>query len=323
MTLRRSLVLTLAALALLIPATPSLAYEEDTHFLMTYIICRTTGFTHQEALTVAAVDQGMDDSPGTVANGGIGGIVPNVREEWLWHALDNGGQMGPKGILKRKEELFQLAARQSTPQDKLLYLGVFFRYQQDTWAHRHHYDGNPQSLDAYTTYDTPFGHARHGHQPDRPPFDPGTAFQSLEDGMNMARGFLKDVLKREPTAFFADYGSRGFGGIFEDGDWSDDRKGKYFHMLGSRGAKPAQAFLCKLIQAQISSYTSSRDANPEFFLRDTADEVNFDTVRTALQQVCDNEKMLGMKLTLPTKQDKLNQGFTTLTTARLAIATSG
>lgn len=58
---------------------------------MTYVICRSVGFTADEALIAAAADQGMDDSSGTAANGGIGGAIPNVAEEWKWHAFDGYG----------------------------------------------------------------------------------------------------------------------------------------------------------------------------------------------------------------------------------------
>src|SRR3954447_23908256 len=102
----RSALAGLGVFALLVQATPSSAYEEDTHFLMTFVACRAAGFTQEEALTVAAVDQGMDDSPGAVANGGVGGAIPNVTEEWLWHALDRLGAMGAQGVLRRKQHLW-------------------------------------------------------------------------------------------------------------------------------------------------------------------------------------------------------------------------
>src|SRR5688572_3750425 len=66
---------------------PAFGYEEDTHFQMTYVICRSVGFTADEALIVAAVDQGMDDSKDVVANGGFGGMIPHVEQEWMWHVL--------------------------------------------------------------------------------------------------------------------------------------------------------------------------------------------------------------------------------------------
>ncbi len=318
----RSGLLGLGALALLSLATPASAYDEDTHFLMTYVVCRASGFTHQEALTVAAVDQGMDVSPGTVANGGgnKSETTANVLEEWLWHAEDKDGQMGPKGVLARKDYLFQVALSRSTPQEKLKYLGVFFHYQQDTSAHRHHYDGDPHSKDAFTTYNTPLGHGLYGHQPDRPPFDPVAAFLCLEDSCEMARTFLEKGLGRQPTALFAGY--QPFGGAFQDNSWSDGRNGKFFHQLGYRAdATPAQAFLCKLIQAQINAYSTSLDANPNYTGRYTSDELDFEKARSALQGVCDAEATaLGFKMTLPSKPDKLNQGFTTLTTAGLSAA---
>src|SRR5947209_4414139 len=130
MSVRQFALAGLAVIALALPAVRSNAYEEDTHFQLTYVLCRSTGFTHQVALT------------------------------------------------------------RGSAQDKLLYLGVFFHYQQDTWAHRHHYDGAPHSYGGYTTYNTPFGHALHGHQPDRPPFDPVTAIHDLEDGIKYANEFL-------------------------------------------------------------------------------------------------------------------------------------
>src|SRR5215467_8435456 len=84
-----------AAIVLLISVN-AFSYEEDTHFLMTYVICRSVGFTDKEALLVAAVDQGMDDSDATNAHDGP---RPQLQEEWMWHALDNLGQMGAKGVL--------------------------------------------------------------------------------------------------------------------------------------------------------------------------------------------------------------------------------
>ena len=73
--------------------------------------------------------------------------------------------MGSSGIYARKLLLFQSA--ENAPGQPLYLLGLFFHYQQDTWAHRHHYDDKRLGPDAYTTYNTPFGHARPGHQPDR------------------------------------------------------------------------------------------------------------------------------------------------------------
>lgn len=316
--MRRLGLIGLAIAALFMFQKPSFAYEEDTHFLITYILCRSTGFTHQEALTVAAVDQGMDDSVGTVANGGLGGVIPNVPEEWLWHALDHNGNMGPKGVLKRKEELFKTALTRVEKQDKLIYLGVFFHFQQDTWAHRHHYGGSPHSYDAYTTYNTPFGHAPAGHQPDRPPFDPETAMKNLEDGVKYAKEFLKTALGRQPRAFLANYAAAGGK---QDDNWLDSRKGKYFHQLKSDGSPgSARKFLTDLIREQINAYSSSIDTIA-FPGRFTADEVDFNKVQTAFQKVLTlAATALGDTITLPTKQDKVAQGFTGLTTARLSAA---
>ncbi len=315
----QKLMLGLTVATLLFASQRSFAYEEDTHFLLTYVICRSAGFTDAEALTVAAVDQGMDDSSHTVANGGTGGVIPNVPQESRWHALDKDGKMGPKGIIKRKDELFSIALKRATPEEKLIYLGVFYHYQQDTWAHRHHYDGDVHSYDSYTTYNTPFGHARHGHQPDRPPFDPVTAVLNLEDGIGYATRFLKEGLGRQPNAFLANY--RPTGGKQDDG-WNDNRKGKYFHQLAISGAPgSATRYLADLIRAQVNAYTSSIDANPFFLGRYTANELAFDKARSAFQAVCTGAKSsLGEEITIPSHQDKVKQGFTGITEQQISAA---
>src|SRR5205807_8783555 len=137
------------------------AYEEDTHFTVTYVMLRAVGFTDSEAMTVASYDQGMDDSKGTIANGGLGGVIPNVPEEHLWHALPQDGKAAT--VLQRKQALWQKVLSQTDPAAQLKWLGVFYHYQQDTWAHRHHQNHEATN---FTTYSTPFGHAIHGHQPD-------------------------------------------------------------------------------------------------------------------------------------------------------------
>lgn len=49
------------SLALTAACSPvALAYEEDTHFQVTYLVCRVAGLTDAEALTVAAVDPRME-----------------------------------------------------------------------------------------------------------------------------------------------------------------------------------------------------------------------------------------------------------------------
>src|SRR5882757_1260590 len=154
-------------------------------------------------------------------------------EEAFWHALDgygvlHGGTMTVKGILARRDQLYQDALKETTLRDKLIRFGVFFHYQQDTWGHRHHYkdlgvrvtptyDPNHLSRDNYTTYNTPTGHAPDGHAPDRPPFDPVAALMDLEDGIVYARRFLKEGLGREPGALLANYTPRGGQ---DDTDWN-------------------------------------------------------------------------------------------------------
>ncbi|MGC4042389.1 MAG: PLAT/LH2 domain-containing protein [Armatimonas sp.] len=301
----------LGGIALLsaLAGAPAYAYEEDTHFTMTYVQCRMAGFTDAEALVVASYDQGMDDSSGTVANGGVGGIIPNVAEEHLWHSIPQNGTAAE--VLARKQVLWNQAISEQDPQKKLQRLGVFFHYQQDTWAHRHHENSHPTN---FSPYSVPFGHAPDGHQPDRPPFDPVCALRCLEDGIGYAKSFLTTSLKRTPNAAFASY-SPASGQ--QDSGWKDDRKGKYFHQIALDNSTPARGLLTGLIRAQIGAYSSSLDL---FFPgRFTADEANYGKVRIALQQVLNGATNLVGPITIPTSRQKI----TTLTTAQLAGANIG
>jgi hypothetical protein len=322
---------------LLLISTNVFAYEEDTHFSMTYVICRSVGFTADEALIVAAVDQGMDDSSGTVANGGIGGVIPNVDEEWKWHALDGygytqGGSMHASGILARRDLFFQAALKEKDPRNRLILLGVFFHYQQDTWGHRHHYsdaifppgtaskdyDPNHLSQTNYTTYNTPTGHAPDGHAPDRPPFDPVAAVYDLETGIVYARTFLQQALGRQPGAFLANYQPQGGK---DDANWNDPRNGAYFHQIDLSVAAPntARAYVLNLIRAQINIYQSSV-GGPRYFPRFTPDEADLDKNRAALNQVAKNfepYRSAGIPnptIGIPTTAQKVAAGFTNMTT---------
>lgn len=294
-------------------AAPSLAYGPDTHFLMTYIICRSVGFTEQEALTIAAVDQGMDDSDSTNAHEGP---KPQIQEEWMWHALDNLGQMGAKGVLARRDALFNDAVNEKDARNRLIRLGVFFHFQQDTWAHRHHEKSNHLSRDGYTTFNTPTGHSPWGSQPDRPPLDPVAALMCLEDGIVYASDFLKRSLGRKPVAFFAGYVPAG--GI-EDKNWKDKKKGKFFNQIDLTGipANSARLFLASLICAQIDAYPQSRSPHPYYFGHQTADGVDFEKARTALQKVCDQFKTSVGVIVIPSRKEKEAQGFNKMSTTWL------
>jgi len=307
----QSLILVIVVLAGFAP--PTFAYEEDTHFLMTYVLSKSAGFTHEEALTIAAVDQGMDDSIRTNAHDGG---KPQIEEEWRWHALDKDGKMHAAGIVARRDELFKEALEETDPKNKLIRLGIFFHYQQDTWAHRHHETSNHLSRDNFTTFNTPTGHGPWGSKPDRPPLDPVAALMCLEDGIIFATEFLKKGLRREPTALFADY--KAVGGSI-DKKWKDKRKGKYFKQIQISPPEKGVAhhYLTSLIAAQISTYTRSRDLNPFYTPRKTPDLVLFESVRASLRNICDKfETSVGL-IELPSRKQKLALGFNKMTTAGL------
>ena len=314
--------LALTAASLFALVTPAFAYEEDTHFQMTYVICRSVGFTTDEAMIVAAADQGMDDSAGTSP---MGVTAERIKSQWMWHALDLGGNMGAKGILARRDQLFQAALAETTVSNKLWRLGIFFHFQQDTWSHRHHYvDANfaPNHLsrDNYTTYNTPFGHSYAGHEPDRPPYDPVAALMGLEDGIVYAAAFLKQGLGRDPNPAFVNYKPQG-GSV--DTAWPGD--GWYFHQISLSGATPKdpRSYLISLIRAQIDTYTAT-DPDPTT-KNQRALEADLDAMRPALEKVCKQFEALragpgnrNLTITIPTTAQKVAQGFTGMTNSMLA-----
>jgi hypothetical protein len=306
-----SILFAIACFAFIAPQAYS--YEEDTHFLMTYVLCRSAGFTDEEALVIAAVDQGMDDSPRVNAHDGG---KPQIEEEWRWHALDKNGNMHAAGIIARRDQLFNEALEESDPHNRLIRIGMFFHYQQDTWAHRHHEKSNHLSRDAFTTFNTPTGHAPFGSKPDRPPIDPVAALMSLEDGIVYATDFLVRGIKRKPNEFFVGY--KPAGGSVDSG-WKDKRKGKFFNQILIPSEEPATAatYLKSLIRAQIDTYKRSRDYNPNYFGYKTPDLADLDLMRPALQEVCDKFKSSVGTIVVPTEEQKLIQGFTKMTTEGL------
>jgi hypothetical protein len=322
---------------------PAFAYNEDTHFQMTYVICRSVGFTADEALIVAAADQGMDDSAGTVANGGPGGVIPNIPEEWMWHALDGygmiGGEMKAAGILRRRDEFFYYALKEPDPRKRLILLGVFFHYQQDTWSHRHHYaepilkgayEPTHLSQTNYITYNTPAGHAIDIHLPDLPPFDPAAALMSLEADVVYARTFLQRALGRTPGSFLANYVPQGGK---DDDNWNDpqNRRGTFFHQIDMSGAAPnsARSYLLSLIRAQIDVYSTSRARNPRYIPYFTPDEANIDQMRANLNQVAqafEPYRSGGIQdptIIIPTTEQKFAAGFSGLTSGEINSMLTG
>ncbi len=324
-----------AAAAIFMLALPAFAYEEDTHFQMTYVMCRSVGFTADEALIIASADQGMDDSPGVVAASDSRIPVPHSDAEWMWHALDKDGTMGPRGIIERKEILFEDALRELGFRNKLIRLGMFFHYQQDTWAHRNHYDttatlvtaryeNNHLSPNSYLTYKTPDGHIRHGHAPDRPPFDPAAALKSLEEGITYANRFLREALGRNPGSFLANYTPQD--GRDDDG-WTSPKKGQFFHQIEQSAPDPrsARSYLQNLIRTQIDAYTTSISPDLLFTGRFTPDLADLNITRVALEQICKDFEsfrstggITNARITIPAKEQKPAE-FSILTNEKILV----
>jgi hypothetical protein len=347
MVCRRLVMIALTLTLLLLPSMTASAHEDDTHYLLTYVICRSVGFTHDEALCVAACNVAMDDTDNLVACGsdraGGSSIQAHVDNEWMWHAIAPCNGLGDvlqntRDILKQKNLLFQLALDKWTvlnmdndlmqswkptpPQQnvRLFWLGVFFHYQQDTWAHRR------LNRKAYTrrdweSYSSPNGHVGimdgldTAHEQDRPPWNPMTALRNLEDGIIYARSFLMTVLNRQPNAFFTSVPLGGPGYRLEIAPWSErkdqtwKRKNRLFNQISLEAKTDAGKYLEELIRAQIDVYTNGTITSGI----KTADEANlekvFDAFATVWAKYQDKLKLGGnfpIKAVFPlTKQQRI------------------
>ena len=138
----------------------------------------------------------------------------------------------------------------------------------------------------------------------------------LEDGIVYAVEFVRNGLKREPTAFLNEY--KPMGGKI-DKKWKDKRKGKYFNQINVSSTEKgsAHSYLANLIATQIDAYKRSRDFNPFYAPRKTPDLVDFESVRSNLQSICDTYKTSVGSITIPSKEQKLAQEFTNMTTEGL------
>ena len=288
---RRHVVIALTLL--LAPSMTASAHEDDTHYVLTYVICRSVGFKHEEALCVAACDVAMDDWDNLVAAGSdLGGTSTfqgHVDNQWMWHAIAPADGLkktlqSTSDILKQKNMLFQLALdkwlglsfdadvveswKLDPEQEKksLFWLGVFFHYQQDTWAHRRVKMFNDKAFQpsVYTrkqweSYSSPNGHVgiMDGfdtiHEQDRPPWNPLGSLRNLEDGICYARTFLKTVLNRQPNQFFTNL-QVGQGIERKDKDWP--QRNMLFNQITLEATTDAGKYLEELIRAQIGVYTN-------------------------------------------------------------------
>jgi hypothetical protein len=288
------------ALGFTTQSVPAHAYEEDTHYQLTYVMCRCLGFTQDEALTVARYDQGMDDSDGTVA---VTGATPHITAENLWHAIPMPTGftfLNVDAVLDRKDELWNEVLYQPTRERQLEFLGVFLHYQQDTWAHRHHENSSYEDFDPFTA---PDGHLAYWHQPDRPPFDPVCAVRCLEDSIRYGQAFMTQVLKRTPNAVFKNYTPAT---VAKDESWN--LRGELFNEVTGDTSTEAHRIVTDLIRAQIDAYTSSRDWN--YWGYWTANQADYSTTRQHFMTVCADD---GISINIPVARIPL----TTLTTAGL------
>lgn len=151
-------------------ATSRVLYEQDTHFSLTYVLMRLACFSHKDALIIASADQSVDDCSNT--DPGF-----NSAHNPKWHSLNDTREQ----VTARKNELWQRAVASKD----LVKLGQYFHYQEDWWGHRQGHGVG----DDWQPYGPTFGHAKDGHQPDRPPYDRARAREMAKEKLSQAQEF--------------------------------------------------------------------------------------------------------------------------------------
>ncbi|MGH7784739.1 MAG: hypothetical protein ACREO5_12970, partial [Candidatus Binatia bacterium] len=79
----------------------------------------------------------------------------------------------------------------------------------------------------------------------------------------------------------------------------------------------ARLFLNSLIRAQIDAYRRSLSPNIIFEGKQTADKLDFEPARAALQTVCTKFRSSVGTIVIPSQTDKTAEGFTDMTTQQL------
>lgn len=298
------------------------AYEPDTHFLMTLAVCRASGLSNEDATTVARYDEGMDDSEAVSATSASTIPLPHVTEESAWHSIPEHGTVAEEKA--RETALWSQVLSERDTQTQLRRLGVFFHYQQDTWAHRHHRSSggllleNPSPTD-YDPYTTPLGHAADGHKPDRTPFGPITALRSFEETASYARQFV--ALRHGTVPAIWNGYTPAKGAYVSPSELSGDWKkwhGPYFNKLAPDDSTPAHRLVTDLLRAQASAYTADLNSGPAYLPYYTPKEADYATVR-ANMLVAWAQNNVGFDLAIPATRDQV----TWLTTPHLQSPSFG
>ena len=200
------------AILLLLLEGAAVAYEEDTHYYLCYILARLGGMEDRPARIVAGAAQAVDDSPATMPyradNVAISRPLATAAVELArinevlprWHAIQ--GPEGDDGVRRRMVEMYT----QAREGNDLIAFGRFAHYLQDYFSHQK--DGE--------RFSAPLGHFLRGsllsdliserrwprdvlgHSPDYLATDPKKAKEMADAWLARVRLFLKETGRGEP-----------------------------------------------------------------------------------------------------------------------------
>lgn len=195
----------LACLLLLLALPwPVHAYDNDTHYVLTYYLARKVGFTMEQARQIASANVSVDAEPmteplqtGQVLNPSGDAQTPR----WLFHAfpdsrvydnvydraIANGQSKTAANIAATEAALAQRDARQQLLLERGFRTGnpgQYLHYYQDTFSH--------------DSYWTRLGHAASGHAPDFISADLEKAQRMAESTVAVLQRFMRACMAREP-----------------------------------------------------------------------------------------------------------------------------
>ena len=183
---------------------PAQAYDNDTHYVLTYYLARKVGFTMEQARQIASANVSVDAEPmteplqtGQVLNPSGDAQTPR----WLFHAfpdsrvydrvyqraIDHGQNKTDAHMAAARAALDQRDAREKLLLERGFRTGnpgQYLHFYQDTFSH----DG----------YWSRLGHATSGHAPDFIGADLAKAQQMAEGTVAVLRRFMRACLSREP-----------------------------------------------------------------------------------------------------------------------------
>jgi len=187
---------------------PALAYDNDTHYVLTYYLARKVGFSMEQARQIASADVSVDVEPMTEPQQ-IGQVLNPLGDaqtpRWLFHAFPDSRVfdkiLGQDLVAANGLPVVMTAAARKAWDEAIAQRDE----RQRVLRKRGYYSGNPgqylhfyQDTFSHATYWTRIGHTAAGHAPDFISNDLRTARKMALGTIDELKRFMHSCMGREP-----------------------------------------------------------------------------------------------------------------------------